>query len=75
MSATKTAETIADMRELTLDELQQQIEATRKELFEARFKKSLHQLENTATLSKLKRRVAQLRTVLQQKHIQQTQAS
>lgn len=58
---------IADMRELNADELNAQIEAARKELFEARFKHSMHQLESTAILSQLKHRVAQLQTVLSQK--------
>ncbi len=58
---------LADMRELTVDELAQQINQTRKELFEARFKHSLQQLENTALLQQQKKRIAQLSTLLQQK--------
>jgi large subunit ribosomal protein L29 len=58
---------IAEMRELKEDELNAQIETARKSLFEARMKLSLHQLENTAELSQLKHRIAQLKTVLSEK--------
>jgi large subunit ribosomal protein L29 len=58
---------IAEMRELTEDELNAQIDLARKSLFEARMKLSLHQLENTAELSQLKHRIAQLKTVLSEK--------
>lgn len=58
---------IAEMRELNEAELNAQIESARKSLFEARMKLSLHQLENTAELSQLKHRIAQLKTVLSEK--------
>lgn len=58
---------IAEMRELNEGELNTQIESARKSLFEARMKLSLHQLENTAELSQLKHRIAQLKTVLSEK--------
>lgn len=58
---------ITEMRELNQDELNAQIEAARKGLFEARFKHSMNQLENTAELRQLRHRIAQLQTVLTQK--------
>lgn len=58
---------LTEMRELKVDELNTHIEAARKELFEARFKHSMHQLENTALLSQLKHRISQLHTVLTEK--------
>lgn len=58
-----------EMRELTPDEIQSQIEQARKELIEARFKRSVNQLENTAVLGQLKNRVARLNTILRQKTV------
>ncbi len=58
---------IQEMRDLTEAELQKSLEATRKELFEMRFKKALHQLDNPASLRQTKHRVAQLKTVLREK--------
>lgn len=58
---------ITEMRELTAAELNAQIDTARKELFEARFKHSLQPLDNTAILSQLKHRIAQLQTVLSEK--------
>ncbi|MEB3286599.1 MAG: 50S ribosomal protein L29 [Vampirovibrionales bacterium] len=58
---------ITEIRELTVEELQQKIQECRKELFESRLKHTLQQLENTTSLRKLKRQVAQLNTVLREK--------
>ena len=58
---------ISEMRELAQDELNTQIESANKALFEARFKHTLHQLESTADLSQLRHRIAQLKTVLNEK--------
>lgn len=57
----------ADMKELTIDELNQEVAKARKELFENRLKHSMQQLENTAILQQLKTRVARLKTVIRQK--------
>jgi large subunit ribosomal protein L29 len=57
------------MREMTLEELNQQVEDARKDLFNARIKHSMQQLENTAQLRLLKHRVAQLKTVLREKQV------
>ena len=56
-----------NLRELTVEEIQQRIQEARKELFEARLKHTLQQLENTTILRKLKREVAQLKTILREK--------
>ena len=56
-----------DLREMTVEEIQQRIQEARKELFEARLKHTIQQLENTTVLRKLKREVAQLKTILREK--------
>ncbi len=58
---------ITEMRELTQDELNTQIENARKALFGARFKHSMNQLESTSELRQLRHQIAQLQTVLTQK--------
>ncbi len=62
----------SEMRELTADELSKKIEAARKELFDLRFKKALHQLDNPAQLRTLRHQVAQLKTVLREKELAET---
>ena len=57
---------IAEIRALSDEQIINEIDLARKALFEARMKKALHQLTNTAELGQLKRRVAQLKTVLQE---------
>ena len=64
---------IAEMRELTVAELEQKIQESHQELFGARMKLSLQQLDNTAQLRLVKHRVAQLKTVIREK--QQPQVS
>jgi large subunit ribosomal protein L29 len=58
---------ITEIRDLTVEELRQQVEEARKELFSARIKLSMQQLNNTAQLRMLKHRIAQLKTVLREK--------
>jgi large subunit ribosomal protein L29 len=59
--------TATKLRELSTDELNSEIQEAHKALFEARFKHSMHQLENTAELRQLRHKIAQLKTVLQEK--------
>lgn len=54
-----------EMRELTAEQLQEQVTTARKELFEFRLKKT----ENTAQLGALKNRIARLKTVQREKEL------
>jgi large subunit ribosomal protein L29 len=58
---------MSELRELTEEELNTQIEESNKALFEAKFQLAMHQLENTAEIGRLKNRLAQLKTILNQK--------
>jgi len=58
---------VTEIRELTEDEISTQIQDAHKALFDARFKHSMHQLDNTAELRQLRHRIAQLKTVLTEK--------
>jgi large subunit ribosomal protein L29 len=58
---------LSEMREKTVDELKQFVIDSKKALFDARIKLSMHKLENTAEISKTKREIAQAKTVITEK--------
>ena len=57
----------AEVRELDVEELEQRLVATRRELFNLRFQHATGQLENTGQLKEVRRNIARLMTVLNQK--------
>jgi large subunit ribosomal protein L29 len=57
----------AEVRELDVEELEQRLTATRRELFNLRFQHATGQLENTGQLKEVRRNIARLLTVLNQK--------
>jgi large subunit ribosomal protein L29 len=57
----------AEARELDIDELEQRLAETRRELFNLRFQHATGQLENTGQLKEVRRNIARLLTVLMQK--------
>lgn len=57
----------AEVRELDVEELQRRVAETRRELFNLRFQHATGQLENTGQLKEVRRNIARLLTVLNQK--------
>ena len=57
----------SELRGLTVQELQQQLEERREDLFQLRIQNATHQLENYAQLSANRREVARIMTVLTEK--------
>ncbi|MCK4653877.1 MAG: 50S ribosomal protein L29 [Candidatus Cloacimonetes bacterium] len=55
---------INELRELTDDELKQQLEDFKEELFNLRFQKSMNRLENPMRIKDIKRNIAQIHTLL-----------
>ncbi len=55
------------MREKTVDELQNAIVDWKKQLLESRLQLSTHKLENTSSISKTKRLIAQAKTIITEK--------
>jgi large subunit ribosomal protein L29 len=55
---------LRSLRELTTQELEEKLAATKEELFNLRFQLVTGHLEDHATVSKLRRRIAQLYTVI-----------
>lgn len=65
---------IKEVRELSVEQLTEQIEATKRELFDLRFQQATRQLEKPHLFRQTKRRLARLLTVEQEREQQQTQA-
>ena len=57
----------AEARELDVEELEERLAETRRELFNLRFQHAAGQLENTGQLKEVRRNIARLLTVLNQK--------
>lgn len=58
---------LQEMREKTVDELKAIVVDYKKQLFDLRVQKSLNKLENTAQIGKIKREIAQIKTVIREK--------
>jgi large subunit ribosomal protein L29 len=56
-----------ELRELDVEELERRLSETRRELFNLRFQHATGQLENTGQLREVRRNIARLLTVLNQK--------
>ncbi|HEX8258825.1 MAG TPA: 50S ribosomal protein L29 [Rubrobacteraceae bacterium] len=64
---------VAEVRELDVEELQQRVAQTRRELFNLRFQHATGQLENTGQLKEVRKNIARLLTVLNQKQRENAQ--
>lgn len=61
---------LQEMRDLTIEELEAKVISLRKDLFDLRIKKATYKLDNTSEISKKRRIIAQIKTVVKQKHLQ-----
>jgi len=59
--------TAADLRDKTPDELRDQLVALKKEAFNLRFQQATGQIENTARMRNVRRDVARVKTILNEK--------
>jgi len=57
----------ADLRPMTVDQLDDELLKLKKEQFNLRFQKATGQLENTARVRQVRRDIARIKTVAQQK--------
>lgn len=57
----------SDVRAKTEDELRDELEKLKREQFNLRFQKALNQLENTARVRQVRRDIARVQTILQEK--------
>ena len=61
---------LSEMREKSVDELQSAIVDWKKQLLDSRLQLSTHKLENTASISKTKKHIAQAKTIITEKGVQ-----
>jgi large subunit ribosomal protein L29 len=64
---------MAEVRELDIEELKRRVTETRRELFNLRFQHATGQLENTGQLKEVRKNIARLLTVLNQKQRENVQ--
>lgn len=57
----------AAIRDMTLDQLDEQLSSLKKEQFNLRFQTASGQLENTARIRQVRRDIARVRTIARQK--------
>lgn len=65
---------ISEVRDLTDQEITDQITATKRQLFELRFQKATRQLNGTHQFKHLRHRLAQLMTIERERQLQATTA-
>ena len=58
-----------EIRERSVEELSEEVTSLRKKLFDLRFAKSLHKLEDTSEIAKTKRVIAQIKSVIREKQL------
>jgi large subunit ribosomal protein L29 len=58
---------IADLRELTNEELSESLAEAKEERFNLRFQVATNQLDNTARLRTVKKEIARIRTVIRER--------
>ena len=61
----------ADLRTMTVDQLDDELIKLKKEQFNLRFQRATGQLENTSRVREVRRDIARIRTVAQQKRAAQ----
>ena len=64
----------AELRELSIDEIEQTLADTGEELFNLRFQHATGQLENYRRLRQLRRDVARIKTVLRERELDEADA-
>ena len=60
---------IADVRAMTLDQLDDEVLKLKKEQFNLRFQRATGQLENTARVRLMRRDIARMKTIAKQKRV------
>ena len=62
-----------DIKEMTVDEMNNKLEDLKQELFNLRFHLAVNQLENTARLKAVKKDIARIKTVLREQELKSVQ--
>ena len=59
---------VTELRDMTADQLQAKLKELKRELFNLRFQHAINQLENPHKITDVKRDIARVMTVLQEKN-------
>jgi large subunit ribosomal protein L29 len=59
-----------DLRDLTVQELEERLEESKEELFNLRFQLATNQLDNTARLGEVRKDIARLATVIREQELE-----
>ena len=62
--------TATELRELTMEELEERLVEAKEELFNLRFQLATNQLDNTSRISTVKKDIARIRTVMREAEIE-----
>ena len=63
----KTKELRADLRTKTVEELNAELVAAKKELFNLRFQNATNQLENTSRIKEVRKNIARIQSIMTEK--------
>lgn len=61
---------VNELREQTIDELRQRVRESKEKYFNLKIQLATNQLSSTADVTKLRKEIARLKTVLRQKELQ-----
>ena len=64
----KTNNYVEDLRKKSAAELNDELVAAKKELFNLRFQNATNQLDNTARIKEVRKNIARIQTVIAEKH-------
>ena len=64
----KTKDFVKELNNKSVDELNNELVAAKKELFNLRFQNATNQLENTSRIKEVRKNIARLQTVIAQKN-------
>ena len=64
----KTTKYVEDLRAKSIAELNEELVAAKKELFNLRFQNATNQLDNTARIREVRKNIARIQTVIAQKN-------
>ena len=66
--ATKTKNYMEDLKSKTVEELNSELVAAKKELFNLRFQNATNQLDNTGRIKETRRNIARIQTIIAQRN-------
>jgi large subunit ribosomal protein L29 len=69
------AKKTAELRELDLAELVEELRATKQEALNLRFRNATGQLDNTSEITRVRRQIARLNTLIRQREIAAAEAT